>query len=413
MEEIQALHEKWKLGGEPANALLKAPPELLSYLLGILSARPQVPPPFPEDQWERFFAILDGHRVIPLLFHLLHSAPPRFHPPSSVMEQMRLVFLAHRARAWRVDRRLAEIVGALGGGGVSFLVWKGPALARSFYPDVALRPSDDIDILVPSGQYRRARAVFQELGFQSEAPHFEGQKEYGYSETLHRFDASGEKQVVDLLWHLHPYAGARGQRNLENLFERARLIRYRNLSFYTPDPVEALITAALHMTLQHPQEIRLIWIYDVAILARALSSPGQWEELQHLSVQWNARLAVENVLTMARLWTGVEAPSPFRDFSTWPVPNRRDRAVFDDALRSRVRRASLFRLYWPGSGAPREKLRFLLRLIFPHPSYVCWKYPVTSPVQLPASYLKCWLGWGRGVRRLGRKPDLQERRNPL
>lgn len=405
--ELRRLHEQWKLCGEPRNRLLKAPDNLLAYVLGILSHQPQGPPPITQAQWAHFFSILDSHRVLPLLFHRLCALRPEFHPPPQIMEQMRLLFLASRARTWRVDRQLGEIIEALKENGVGFLVWKGPALARSLYPDAALRPSDDMDLLVRPGEYRRARAALEDLGYVSEAALFEGHKEYGYSETLHRFEDTGHKTMVDLLWHVHPYTGVRGRRNLHDLFERAVAIPCGSLVFHAPDPVEALITAALHMTLQHPQELRLIWIYDITVLADALSARGQWQELQSLSVQWNARLAVENALTMARLWTELQIPMPFADFSLWPEPTPHEAALFQHAVWSRDRRASLLRLYWPQSSSLRTRLRFVLRLLFPDPTYVRWKYPVSSPLRLPLSYLKCWLGWAvpsahrRGRRRRG------------
>ena len=393
LDKIRKLHSTSRIYGREGNTLLELPDDLLSYLLGLLKGRPVTPPDASPSQWSRFLAPLGPNLLLPTLFWRINALPRSFHPPDEVFHRLRHAFLQCRARALRMQQQLTELSMAFGEKGIDFLVWKGPALAATVYPDPALRPSGDIDILIRPDGFGHARSALEALGYRSGERWFEAFAEDGFEEHfLPRHRRIGDVPI-DLHWKIHPYAGARAAFDEALLFQGAVQFRLGPGNFKTLCPVHALIVAAVHMILRHPHECRLSWLEDIARLANRIPTPGEWRELQTLSVAWSARLALERAFHMASLWTGLTLPAAFRDMTTWPQPTPEEAAVFPHALLSRKRRWSLFRLYWPKSGAPARKLAFLFRLLVPKPAYVRWKYPPASPLLLPLSYIKCWLGW--------------------
>jgi hypothetical protein len=53
------------------------------------------------------------------------------------------------------------------------LLLKGQSLARSIYPDPALRQSSDIDLLVLPEHIKQLEAVFETLGYSTPAHNFD------------------------------------------------------------------------------------------------------------------------------------------------------------------------------------------------------------------------------------------------
>jgi myo-inositol catabolism protein IolC len=74
--------------------------------------------------------------------------------------------VSHQARAivarqLALDAETAEVVQAVRARGAETVLLKGPAVARTLYPDPARRPYDDIDLLVEPGGDAAAVAVLR------------------------------------------------------------------------------------------------------------------------------------------------------------------------------------------------------------------------------------------------------------
>ncbi len=80
-------------------------------------------------------------------------------PPTEVRAWLNRVFLSAAARAMRAGRQIRTVVDALEAAGIESVLLTGPALARTVYPDLALRQSVDIDLLVRPADVIAAEAV--------------------------------------------------------------------------------------------------------------------------------------------------------------------------------------------------------------------------------------------------------------
>jgi hypothetical protein len=367
---------------------------LLSYILGVLKHEPVPPPLCPEDEWLLFFASL-GAPSIPLLYWKLRDLPADFRPPPQIVNWMRTQFLNSRIRSLCVSRQLSEILPLFQSEGIRVLVMKGAALAHSIYPDPALRYSDDIDILVHPDDYFRACGLLERSGYSPEDnlfkfdPANQSHIELGFS----YYDRKKKYLPLELHRDLHYCVRFNSRAEIAGLFEHAVRVEGPGFSFEAFHPVEALIHVSLHWALHHPNIFRLIWVYDIFLLARVLDHPSQWTRLQARSVEMHGRLAVERCLRLAQFWTGLRLPAGFDDFSAWPRVDTLEEGMLDHALRWKKNAVSTFKYYWPVASSFSEKARCLIRILFPSRSYMRITCPPSRPWLLPLSYMRRWMKW--------------------
>jgi len=392
-EKIRNLHQELTLCGEPPNALLYFPNQLIIYISSLLRNEALPPPELPLNQWSDILSCLRSHWILPLLYRQISSLPPENHPPEEVMNKIRKSFLISRVRCLHMEKQLDEIINAFHNEEVQILVLKGPSLALSVYPDPALRPSSDLDLLVLSEQISKARAILGKLGYQNLGKRFEHSRDFYSEETfLHQKNAR-DNRAIELHWDLHSFSGISREVKVEELFQRAVKIGKAGLTFETLHPVDALIHRAINMAIWHNKDIRLIWIYDTALLAQHLEAPEDWQALLERSVDWRARLALEYSLKMAQIWVGFKLPERYDDFSRWPPPTETETAFWSDALLRHDRLTSFLKLHWSNTTGVFKKARFLLHLLFPNPRIIRLDYPPAHNWLLPFSYVRRLYRW--------------------
>lgn len=86
-------------------------------------------------------------------------------PPPDFHERLRREVAGLRIRAALLSAALDEALRALARRGIPVVPLKGPVLAERLYPDPALRPSTDLDLLVAGADFDRAAAALEELGY--------------------------------------------------------------------------------------------------------------------------------------------------------------------------------------------------------------------------------------------------------
>jgi hypothetical protein len=166
-------------------------------------------------------------------------------------------------------------------------------------------------------------------------------------------------------------------------------LEYSSFSIEVLDPVDALIHAANHLVYNLSSSVRLNWIIDISLLCKNLKTRQDWENLQKRSVEYGARLSLEESIEMAQCWTGLEIPFGFGDFSTWPSPTEAEVEAFSVVAMGQAR--SLLELMIPKSAGTVEKIRLFLRLAFPSRNIMRACYPPSHEWLLPLSYIQRWL----------------------
>ena len=242
-----------------------------------------------------------AQRVSPLLWRALtDTALTRAHEAWSG----RLEHDVKRCRAQ--SRMLLPQIGRLAlqplaDAGIEPLVIKGAALAPR-YPDLALRPMDDVDVIVPDHQVDAALKALDACGWQPHTPPARRQFEIdithealpGLHIDLHRgldsWRTRANRLTTDGLW-----------------VARQPTTLYGAPAFILPPELE-LVSLAAHAAKPYHGFDRLIWIADVAV---ATQRELDWERVAYLALDAHCRTAVAVALNLAARM-GVESPDELR-----------------------------------------------------------------------------------------------------
>jgi hypothetical protein len=334
------------------------------------------------------------HGVQGLLYERLHDEPGW---PPAVVDALHWQAIAGTMWELRHQQVVAEVLAALAGVGIEPVLFKGTALAYSLYPGPALRSRGDTDLLVPVHEGGQVMAALAALGF---ARALELGDLMSYQACLTREVAGGGEHTLDLHWKIN------NSEVLARLFEYDELRRDAvPLTALSPHalgagPVQALLIACMHRAghkqapyyvdgVAHFSGDRLIWLYDIHLLALALSR-RQWDECLRLAGEKGLRaVCLEGIdQTRSRFATPVPADVLAALASPGPVEPA---AAYLNARHLRRRWLDLC-----AQEGLANKGRFVRELVLPPAQYMRERFPDARPDWLPWLYLRRVLG---GLRR--------------
>ena len=246
------------------------------------------------------------------------------------MDARRRQYLAHsilrRAEA-------EELLESLRSRGIPAAALKGVDLAWRVYPDPALRPATDIDLLVPADRLADAEAIVRAAGYLPEA-------------------RTAELRARERAWidyqYVHPVSEVMIELHVELLhpgrftLPGAECLARARDGFLAPD--DRFVHLALHLA-KHGYFGRLIWVHDLALLLAEGEPPAAWRER---AVAAGGRGATWLAVRLTRALFGVRAPALESALSPGPL-----RRFLLERLAVRVARR-------PGARLTRRALQMLL-----------------------------------------------------
>jgi hypothetical protein len=254
--------------------------------------------------------------------------------------------MAHASRMEALlllPRAVALAVRPLTEAGLEPVVFKGPAVAAR-YPEPGLRPMDDIDLLLPQADHRRALDALGRAGWQVARP---GGSDTNATVLTHR-------EVPSFFLELH-YA-LEGASHRVTALDPATLWAMRQplncvgtLAFGLP-PAEELVVLAAHAGGPHHRFLRLVWMADLAMIVGVAATQGaavDWDRVRAVAGAARCATVVGATLEMARR-AGLDAPT-----GLFPLPTGGRRG---DAMRR------LLSVSWPLTNLelPGWQLRYAL-----------------------------------------------------
>jgi len=158
------------------------------------------------------------------------------------------------------------------------ILFKGSALAYSVYPQPWLRPRSDSDLFINIDERAAYEKVFFELGYQKIVS-IEGDY-VSYQNTFGK-KLSGQSYLnIDLHWRINNRQILANSYSVTQLLSESRELIELSAAIKIPCAVDNLIVASLHRLGHHQDEERIVWLYDIHLLANSLS-PSEWNSLVH------------------------------------------------------------------------------------------------------------------------------------
>jgi hypothetical protein len=350
---------------------------------------------FTPADWDLFPQMAEREGVAPLMYWKLKDSSVDV--PLSTFNLLRSTYYQTLARNTLMYLELERILRAMEEAGIEAIVLKGAALAAEVYEDIGLRPMSDIDILLPRQTIKEAEQIVSDLGYKENLPH-------GIPEIWKRtnYCISLEKRVglnnLELEIHWGLLAGDTDWRSpsLDWFYQRTEAIRISQQTDQSSSPhlilspVAHLLYLSAHLMLKHGgSQARLIWLYDLHLLVSHFRSNLDFGELFKVARDYRWTPALEDALHAINSCFNTYLPSEMRTTNSPPAESDSHRMVQrkKQSLQTRTLNVwdRLVSLDW------NTRFRFTLGLIFPHPSYMRWRYALAPKWLWPLSYPYRWI----------------------
>jgi Uncharacterised nucleotidyltransferase len=259
-----------------------------------------------ESDWDRTVTRAEDERLAPML----HRALPGGAARASILGRLRRAWLASERQHVFADAQLRELVGAFAGAGIRTILLKGPALAREYYADPALRPFTDLDVLVERRDRTRAIDVLSALGYAHGSPGRSLAYELEHAPATYFVSLpAGGRLPVDLHWELvaHPGGSRATELVTEEIWSRALSAAVWGPTARTLAPEDLVIYLAAHFAIHHVL-VGPLWQLDLALVLRRHAATLDWDAVVARAQQWSAASAVYFALRTVGEQLGVTAP---------------------------------------------------------------------------------------------------------
>ena len=277
-------------------------------LIALLARRPLVRETLIDADWERLLALALQHGVAPVVYSRLKERGLIL--PSRIADELRQIYLASAARNMHLFHELGEILRALQAAGVPVIPLKGACLAEAVYGNIALRPMDDVDLLVKPGHIAEALGILRLLGYLPDHP-FDPIAEQAIGPHMPPISAPGGV-TVELHWTIvYPGYHARfGNEDLEGLWSRVTPATIGGVSVLMFSPTDLLLHVCMHVSAQHRfDDMGLRAFLDMAQVCRRHGDAIDWKAFAARSNEWGIANGVRLALQLSREWTDLDLPS--------------------------------------------------------------------------------------------------------
>ena len=345
---------------------------LTASVAALLRTGPSLPD---RRDWPALIDAARGHGVLPLI----SAAAANAKWDRAFVAAMRADVAAQTALALANERELKRVLDGLGQARLQPLLFKGAHLAYTLYQSPELRPRVDTDVLIRADDRAAVNACLERLGYTA-LEYVTGAVAFGQA-PYGRIDESGASYTIDVHWRLaNPQAFAH-RLSYDDIARSAARIPRLGSTALGPGLAHALTIASLHRAAHHGSTHRLLWLYDVHLLACALNKAG-WRETITLAIERGLAPVVASALTDARDRIGTELPATVLVELNAHAPDR-DVLEFVEGRMTRLRVAASD---WRRLGGVRDRARYLREHLFPPADYIRHRYGVSSRLALPLLY---------------------------
>jgi hypothetical protein len=274
-------------------------------------------------------------------------------------------------------RETIRVTRALTDSAVPALLLKGAAWAYEIYPRPELRPRLDIDLLIAAGDRVHAEETILGLGYQGAV---EPRMELASAQRHFSLTAAGFTHHIDLHWRVtNPLVFAKAL-PFASLWTRSVAVDAL-AGARAPGPVDALLLACLHRVAHHGHESGVLWVYDIHLLAGALTQ-SDWADFVCAADSWGLKPVVKPGLARAIEWFGTRIPEAVLQWA---------RSATDAELERVFRRSGIVPLEvlasdWRAAANWRNRARLLQDHVCPPPIYMRRRYGEVPGVVLPVLY---------------------------
>lgn len=248
--------------------------------------------------WDYVLETARGHRLLPLLYKHLNNIA-LVSVPDSIMKELKTQVQKITSKNILLCGQLSLILKTLSDKSIPALPFKGPVLALQAYNNLALRPYDDLDIMVRKQDMKYIPDVLKKIQFVKIKPN--EHEPYLHHDYYYRTNTNSLAEIhwsfVQSYWKF--------SLRYENL--SGRLVKYKFLGneINSLDLEDTLLIIVQHGIKHYWQ--RLIWLIDVAELLNS-NNEIKWDVLFERADKLHIRRVISSGLLLAHNLLDAKVP---------------------------------------------------------------------------------------------------------
>ncbi len=241
---------------------------------------------------------LGQFRMLPLL----HSNMSRLKMDDPVMPRLRGVHRYSWCEARRREFLAVQAISTLQKNDIKCMALKGLALSQDYYQDAALRPMQDIDLLIPIVSVVNAVNCLVQTGWEHKKPAVNGS-----TAELRKLLAI-EKDILlkhpdggEIELHWYPFLEGARKRVSDRFWNNAVEMVVGGVKLLRPCAADLLLHVVVHGIRDNPVA-PLRWVADAAMIIRRDGDAIDWNELDDFAASLKIR---------SRLYSGLDLMAEF------------------------------------------------------------------------------------------------------
>jgi len=312
--------------------------------------------------WKVLLRLAERHGTTCLLYRSLARSSEFV--PAAIFDSLRQSHESNVRKSLLLARELMRILECARKLDIELIPYKGIVLAETYYGDIALRPTGDIDLFVRPKDAARMKNAVRDLGYTLRQPIPEAaEASYIHSAYEYSFDSAAGKNVLELQWALQPRFYAVDY-EVEGLFARAAVAKVAGQSVKTLSAEDLLLVLSIHAA-KHVWE-RLIWISDIAQILQ--HGNLNWEFIRSQARDLGVVRILHLTLLLANRFLQTQIPAAIAgqiqaDRAAPKFLEEMSRSVINE-VSYEEQKTSYFRLMMRLRERRSDQLRFIARLAF-------------------------------------------------
>ena len=347
---------------------------------------------FTTEEWNLFGSLAEDQGVAPLIYWKFTQFGCPENIPQVVCDRLANSYYRTAAQNLLIYRELRHIINSLHEAEIQVVVLKGAALAATVYPNIALRPMGDLDLLVHRKDLEKTTELILSLGYKIESSERVSGIGQFINHDISLRNQSDKNLVIELHWRL--IAGDADWRSpaVDWFFGQTEKVNAKNipLSFAILNTPTHLIYLSAHQMLQHGEEqARLCWLYDLHLLICQDGSKIDWRKLFADANRFHWGPVIGFALRKIHKLFGTPLPDDFdilvNDYQDQRTLVLLDRRSYPPESRLTREFRRIQTLNW------QARILFVLAIIFPSPSHIKRHYHPKPSWLWPLFYFYRWL----------------------
>ena len=331
------------------------------------------------------------HKLAPFLLWIIDNDDHSL--PYSAYESLAKAYLQAVSRFMILENSQLTITRVLNDAGIPHIWLKGIALAATIYPNGALRPMADLDVLVDFDHCEKALICLLDVGysFTEENALFDANELAQHNRSHHYVLSGGPAAIVKVELHFR-LLSLQSWRFLP--IQQQQWFKKQTIHYYvgsermtTLAPEAHLLYLCAHIMVQHSiQDYIVTRLLDLHLLIKTYQL--DWKLILNKAVELRWTYIVEQPLRQTQSLFDTDIPVPiFEALSNW-------RSIDEDTHNVKVlnQPGSIFERAWQTllHLSRKERVDWISQVIFPKKEYMQARYSITDMRFIYVYYIYRW-----------------------